>query len=184
MKYRRIDFCLMLLLAFLLAVPASVSTAQANLANQVLRLHVVANSDSKTDQAVKLQVRDAVLAHLAPVLVDAENQQEVRTRVTAELPQLAQVAQATLQEAQVSQSVTVRLQMDDYPTRYYSDAYALPAGQYVGLRVELGAGAGQNWWCVVFPPLCTDAAQAQQTDLHDAYTVRFRIAEMLAEWRN
>lgn len=182
---RRLEICLALLLAFCFGYTATVSAAQVQLSQQVLRLHVVANSNTAADQAVKLVVRDAVLDYLTPLLAAATDQTAVRALVSAELPTLAQVAQDTLTAQGIAQQVTAQISVESYPTRMYSDDYALPAGQYVGLRIALGSGTGENWWCVIYPPLCgevaTSGVDTAQTALNNPVTVRFQIAEWLGE---
>lgn len=125
---------------------------QDALADQVVRLHVVANSDSPEDQALKLQVRDAVLACSQPLLEGLDRERAIEM-LTRELPRLGQAAADTVAQAGYDYPVRVSLGEDRFPTKTYED-FALPAGTYTALRVELGEGAGQNWWCVVFPPLC------------------------------
>lgn len=112
-----------------------------------MRLHVIAVSDDDTEQAVKLQVRDAVLAYLEPQLVGVTDVDTARLRIADELDGIARAAQTAAGE----RPVRVSLGAEHYPTRDYG-TFALPAGVYTSLRVTLGAGAGHNWWCVIFPP--------------------------------
>lgn len=129
------------------------SVRQSALAGQVLRLHVVANSDSDADQAVKLQVRDAVLDQAQPALEGVTDSWDAEAVLTPMLPQLEQTARSVLVEQGLEDHVTVMLTDQWFPTREYGE-FALPAGQYRALKVVIGEGKGQNWWCVVFPPLC------------------------------
>ena len=132
---------------------------QEMLANRLVRLHVIANSDSETDQAEKLRVRDAVLAYLAPKLVAAESVSDARKLLYRERENILRAAQT-----ETGRAVTVTFTREHYPTRDYG-SFALPAGTYPSLRVILGAGAGHNWWCVVFPPLCTaDSVERQAVE--------------------
>lgn len=183
MKFKRIEVFVAFCIAVLFAYTALISTAQATLSNDVLRLHVVAHSDDTEEQQVKLLVRDAILAYLAPVLDNANDQTEVRQRVTKSLPEIATIAQRVLMENGMSHSVLAKITAEYYPSRKYAINYALPAGQYVGLRVELGEGTGENWWCVIFPPLCADVAQQESTVLNDETTFGFKLAEILGECR-
>ncbi len=147
-----------LLMAFAITLLAGcwASAEQAELAGQVLRLHVVANSDSEEDQALKLQVRDAVLAQAEPVLAGAADSSGAELALTPHLTELERVAREVLAAAGCEDDVAVSVSDQWFPTRQY-DGFALPAGQYRALRVVIGQGAGQNWWCVVFPPLCLAA---------------------------
>ena len=127
--------------------------SQSALANQVVRLHVIAHSDSQADQALKLRVRDAVLAAATPCLEGAADRQTAEALLTSHLEELADAGAAAVREAGYSYPVTVSLSDSWFPTKEY-ESFSLPAGTYRALRVVIGDGAGQNWWCVVFPPLC------------------------------
>ena len=129
-------------------------TQQRQLAEKLVRLHVVANSDSPSDQAIKLRVRDAVLAAAEPVLGSADDPEQA---LAAELPALECAAAEMLRALGREESVSVTLQNERFPTRDY-ETFSLPAGVYRTLRVTIGAGEGHNWWCVVFPTLCTAAS--------------------------
>jgi len=138
---------------------ASLGRQQA-LADKVVRLHVLANSDSDEDQALKLQVRDKVVARAAEILQQTHTRPEAEKALTAALPEFETLAEQEIQAEGYSYPVTARLEETEFPTKEY-DGFTLPAGEYLALRVVIGAGAGHNWWCVVFPPLCT----ATETDL-------------------
>ena len=167
----------------------------------VVRLHVLANSDSEADQALKLKVRDAVLAASAPLVQDCTTQAEAVETLTAHLTDLEAAASAVISSEGYDYPVTVLLGEEDYPTRTY-ESCAFPAGTYVSLRVLIGSGEGQNWWCCLFPPLCLSAATAK-SDNEDAfiqvgltkdqygiitetgktkYKVRFKLLEVLEDW--
>lgn len=144
-----------LLLAFGLTLTAGVwaSASEGALADQVLRLHVVANSDSEEDQALKLLVRDAVLARAGTLLDGVSGRTQAERVLSAHLDELARAGADALAAQGCGDTVAVRLADQWFPTKRYDD-FALPAGQYRALVVTLGAGQGRNWWCVVFPPLC------------------------------
>ena len=129
---------------------------QAALSGKLLRLHVVANSDSDADQALKLQVRDRILETLAPLSAQCRSRDEMAQALTRQLGTLRQAAEQTLRQAGCTDEVSVQLQREAFPTRYY-DGFALPAGDYLALRVSIGEADGHNWWCVCFPALCTAA---------------------------
>ena len=154
-----------LLLAFGLTLTAGVwaSASESALAGQVLRLHVIANSDSPEDQSVKLAVRDAVLAQAAPYLEGASNQQEAEAALEPHLDELAQVGAQVLAQAGRNDPISVSIADQWFPTKTY-DGFALPAGQYRALRVVIGEGRGQNWWCVVFPPLCLGSVTEESVE--------------------
>ncbi len=127
---------------------------QRSIAAGLVRLHVIAASDAAEEQALKLQVRDAVLSWLRPRLADAGSAAEAEAILARELPGIREAALA----ASEGRSVTVSLGSEDYPLRSYG-GFRLPAGRYRSLRVVLGQGEGHNWWCVIFPTLCLDAAE-------------------------
>ncbi len=154
-----------LALALALAATAIAATAllreQQALSEKLIRLHVVANSDSEADQAIKLQVRDAVLAVTEPLMEGAE---DPYAALSDALPEIESAAVNCLAALGVADPVTVTLGQEAYPTRVY-ESFSLPAGQYTSLRVTIGAGEGHNWWCVVFPSICFAATS---TDLESA----------------
>ena len=182
MQCKRIELAFIGLLAILFGYAAWVSLAQEQLSDGLLRLHVVANSDSVADQQVKLLVRDRVLELTEPLLEDAQTQDDVRQILNAHLQEITDEANAVLQQNGMPYSLSAQIAGEYYPTRQY-DTFSLPAGWYTGLKIRLGAAAGHNWWCVVFPPLCTNAAQAPQNDLCQGTTVRFKTAELVGEIR-
>lgn len=130
---------------------------EMGLYDNVIRLHVLAASDSEADQALKLQVRDAVLAYTEPLLQGVTDRAEAEELLRAAIPELEAVALQTVRENGSLDGVCVTLGQERYPTREY-EQLAFPAGEYLSLRVQIGKAAGQNWWCVLFPPLCMTAA--------------------------
>ncbi|MGE5673196.1 MAG: stage II sporulation protein R [Mycobacterium leprae] len=120
---------------------------------QYVRLHVVANSDSEVDQALKRRVRDEILAVTTPLLGNSATAQEAVQRAKAAIPQIEQVARQAIAANGASYPVSVTLGQYDFPAKAYGALY-LPAGKYTALRVAIGEAAGANWWCILFPPLC------------------------------
>lgn len=129
--------------------------------DRVLRLHVLAASDSERDQAVKLLVRDRVLETVSPLLTDVHDRDTAAAIVTANIPALQESAQETLEAMGCTEQVVVTLTEENYPTRAY-EGCTLPAGRYLSLRVIIGEGAGKNWWCVLFPSVCGRFATATE----------------------
>ena len=194
------EIALMVLAALILTSGAAALRTRSALADKVVRLHVLANSDSEADQALKLKVRDAVLAEATEALRGTESREEAGRRLTALLPELEETAQSVITENGYAYGVRAELAETPFPTKEY-DGFALPAGEYLALRVLIGEAAGQNWWCVVFPPLCTAAACDWQNAGRDAglaeddlslmaeedqgYQLRFRSVELwekLRQW--
>ena len=127
------------------------------LADKVVRLHILANSDSEEDQALKLRVRDRVLERATELLEQTGDRREAADVLQSHLPELERIAAKEIAAEGYDYPVTVNLENTDFPTKEY-DGFTLPAGEYLALRVIIGEGKGQNWWCVVFPPLCTAAS--------------------------
>jgi len=179
----------------------AIAYAETGLEEKLVRLHVVAASDSEEDQALKLAVRDEVLSALQPHLDGVSDVKEARRIIAEELPALEERLRVFLDGSGVEHSVKAELRREAFPTREYA-TFALPAGPYTSLRVSLDGGGGENWWCVVFPPLC--AASAMETlpegsyqtaglngrDLmlitqaDETYVVKFKLAEILGGVKN
>lgn len=167
--------------------------------SDVLRLHVLANSDTNEDQALKLKVRDAVLEASAPILEGCDSREDAIEKISANISLLTRAAQEAIAKEGRNDAVRIELSEEVYPTRDY-EAFCFPSGAYASLRVLIGDAAGQNWWCVLFPPLCLSAATEQNAE--DAmisvgltgdqyqiitetesptYSVRFRLLEVFEE---
>ena len=122
----------------------------------LIRLHVVAASDSREDQAVKLRIRDAVMAALQGDIVTSADAEEAKAYLQTRLADLKIIADDILKDAGMEETAAVTLEKECFPTREY-DTFSLPAGVYESLKITVGPGEGQNWWCVVFPSLCLPA---------------------------
>lgn len=180
------------------AVIFTVQTAalQKTLADKTLRLHVVANSDTDADQAQKLRVRDAVLGAVGALTDGCSSRAEAERALGAGLGRVQAAAQSVLDAEGCDLLVRVSLEDQRFGTRTY-DTFSLPAGTYRTLCVRIGAAQGHNWWCVVFPTLCTAASgeetariaaaggfDADETELvtdADGYVLRFKLLEWLDE---
>lgn len=127
-----------------------------NLNENVIRLHVVAASDSEEDQQIKLQVRDALIETLQPGMDGLADADAAKEYLMSRLEDLEETANRILTEAGSEDQATVTLAKEAFSTRDY-DTFSLPAGVYESLRVTIGQGEGRNWWCVVFPSLCLPA---------------------------
>lgn len=152
------EFALLIGAAACLISGALALQTQDRLAEKVVRLHVLANSDSEEDQALKLKVRDRLLAYTEPVLKEAADRREAEALLRGQLLELERVAQEEIRANGYDYEVSARLEDTAFPTREY-EGFHLPAGRYLALRLVIGEGAGKNWWCVVFPPLCAAAAE-------------------------
>ena len=155
-----------------------------------LRLHILANSDSPADQAMKLKIRDAVLSCSGELFSGCDTRQKMISAAQEQLPKIQQVAEQTALHNGYELPVTVSVTDMFFETRRY-DHVILPAGTYTAVRIELGAAAGKNWWCVLYPPLCVSAAQtgfteeeAQISDslLQQDALPRYRARLAVVEW--
>lgn len=178
---------LALLLGAALGLLAVVWPTAADAGDLPLRLHIVANSDSAADQALKLQVRDAVVEYLTPKLADVQDAAEAEQLVVRELANLERLAAGLC--AGAGYGCHGEVGAFDFPAKRYGRV-VLPAGEYRALKLNLGAAAGHNWWCVVFPPLCfvdecgdlRAADVAADGELRGAKrVVRLKIAEIFSE---
>ena len=151
------EIALLVGLAIFLISGALALQTQEQLSDKVVRLHVLANSDSEEDQALKLLVRDAILERAEDLLSKSGDREEAEGLLRGRLLEFEQVAAAVIAQAGYDYPVRVELEDTQFPTKEY-DGFTLPAGEYLALRVLIGEAKGQNWWCVVFPPLCTTAS--------------------------
>ena len=150
-RFYVIEIALMVGLALFLLTGGLALQTQDQLAEKVVRLHILANSDTEEDQALKLQVRDVVLERATEILKQSADRQDAEARLRGQLLELERLAAEEIRAEGYDYPVTVELTDTAFPTREY-DGFTLPAGTYLALRVVIGAGEGHNWWCVVFPP--------------------------------
>lgn len=149
-------FLILIFLLFIYTIICAVSYVNAvssNIESSVFRLHVIANSDSKEDQDLKYIVRDNILTYINEISKNASTKEEVIEIAQNNIDKIKQIAQETVYENGYNYSVNIKIGNFAFPTKQYGDI-SLPAGFYDALRVEIGSASGQNWWCVMFPPLC------------------------------
>ena len=163
---------------------------------ELIRLHVVANSDRVEDQELKLLVRDAIITSLRQALADVRDTEQAKEYLQENLPKLQELANKTLDAAGSAQQAVVTLCREGFPTRQYN-TFSLPAGIYEALRVTIGDGSGKNWWCVVFPSLCVPQTSQGFSDTaagagfpdalsgaltgEEPYQIRFYLLDKLGE---
>lgn len=152
-KLRSLETIFLICLALVLLLFVWLEREQSELSESVLRLHVLANSDSAVDQELKLKVRDRVLVEANELLKGETNVVEAQEILTKQLSRLAAIGAEVVAQEGFDYPVSAQLVETWFPTKEYHD-FALPSGQYDALRIVIGEGEGQNWWCVVFPPLC------------------------------
>lgn len=143
-----------------LIVNAKKSEMQGELAEQVFRFHVLANSDSEEDQALKMKVKEAIIAYMKQELPESDSVETTKKWARENLVQIQQVAAEIIAEEGYEYSVKAEVTICDFPDKTYGDI-TFPAGEYEALRIEIGQAKGQNWWCVLYPNLCfIDAVHA------------------------
>lgn len=158
--------------------------------NKMLRMHVIANSDSEKDQELKLKVRDAVLLAGKEVFNGSITADEAQEKIIPHISYLEQVAKNVIIENGFDYNVKITVQKEYFDTRVYDNSVTLPAGYYTAVKVIIGEGTGKNWWCVMFPPMClpTVSSKGSTEDVLDSqeneivtnsgkYKVRFKIVE-------
>lgn len=162
-RLRRWELVVLIGVALALLAGLWLEREQSELADSVLRLHVLANSDSDADQTLKLKVRDRVLVEAEAVLPDDASLEEAAWELSQNLERFAAVGAQVVAEEGYDYPVSASLEETWFPTKEY-EKFSLPAGQYQALRIVIGEGEGQNWWCVVFPPLCISSASESAQD--------------------
>ena len=200
MKTSKKILILLLTLALLVGILAVLPIhSESNIYDNVLRLHVIANSDSTEDQNLKLLVRDAILAETQKLLSGATDRQNAEQIISQNIERLRLVARQVVIDNGYSYPVSIVLGKEDYPTKNY-ESCAFPSGEYTSLQIFIGDASGQNWWCVLFPPLCLSAATDKDayasvgiTDSqyqiitetqNPKYKIRFKILESFSEVLN
>ena len=193
---RNVCICLMITVCMWFL---SVLSNKEQLRQNLIRFHVVANSDSEWDQNVKLKVRDAVVESLREEMDTIADMEAARVYLSENLPKIQQIANETLDALGVREDAVVSLCREAFDRRDY-DTFSLPAGVYESLRIVIGKGAGHNWWCVVFPGFCLPATTEGFEDVaagagfpktirhtltgEKGYEVRFFFLDALGELEN
>lgn len=147
---------ILIILLFIYVTFSAISYSKAicsNIYDSVLRLHVIANSDSLEDQNLKYLVRDNILNYMNSLTKDASSKEEIIKIVSDNLDKFQEIAQNTIYENGFNYTVSVEIGNFNFPTKSYGDI-SFPAGYYDALKIKIGEANGQNWWCVMFPPLC------------------------------
>lgn len=189
-KHWETALALGLVLTFLLSM-ASFSVQCSNIRSDVLRLHILANSDSESDQALKLKVRDELLKNSGDIFSNDTDISQAMASAKQNLSKMTKIAQNTVKKQGYDYPVTVKLEKTYFETRHY-EKYTLPAGVYNAVRVLIGSGKGHNWWCVMYPSLCLPAAadnydaaldenEQDVVENYPKYEIKFKIVEAF-EW--
>lgn len=183
-------------IAFMILFAIQPIASAENLYSSVIRIHVVANSDSPRDQAVKFAVRDEILTYAKENFSNLKSKEEAAAEISSHLKEIEILAAGIVEKTGENLPVAAILENEIYPTREY-DSLSLPAGEYLSLQIRIGEAEGQNWWCVLFPPMCLNSALgAEDALMHagmekenvklvtldgESYRVRFKILELWQE---
>lgn len=154
---KRLLICAIIVMAITLVAGLFPVHGESEIYDTVVRLHVVANSDSDKDQALKLKVRDRILEVVSPAVKDCRSQTEAIARIGEIMDEIDVAAREVIEEEGFDYDVQISLTEEYYPTKNY-ESCAFPEGEYVSLQIKLGNSEGENWWCCLFPPLCLSAA--------------------------
>ena len=164
---------LVVVLAAIFAIPSGSSNAD------FLRIHIRADSNDQADQNVKFQVKSAVVEFLTPYLANAQTKQQAMSVVKSQLSNIERVCDKVLRENGFSYTSHAKLCQEQFPDRNYGDV-TLAAGVYDALIIELGSGSGNNWWCVVYPPLCFVGGESNGSN---SIVYKSKLLEIINEWK-
>ena len=169
---------------------------QQNIAKEVLRFHVIANSDTKEDQKLKMQVKTELLEYMNGFLKESDGLEETKETVLGHLTEIKQTAKEIVEESGYEYRVEAKMEKCEFPEKVYGNC-TFPKGEYETLTVTIGAGKGHNWWCVMYPPICLPAAE-KKDELEDVlekeqidilenqpkYEIKFKIVEIFESIAN
>jgi len=202
---KKILICALIILSLAFIVGLFPVHGESEIYDTVVRLHVLANSDSEEDQALKLKVRDRVIETVTPAVKDCGSQTEAIAAIGGVMEEIEAAAREVVSAEGYDYDVDVVIGKEEYPTKSY-ESCAFPSGEYISLRVRIGDAEGQNWWCCLFPPLCLSAASDEADESNEdafiavgltseqyklitesdtpKYKLRFKILEMIEKWFN
>lgn len=168
-------FCISLVCLSIIILTIALVSQAGGVNEEYLRIHIRANSNADCDQSVKLDVRDAVVEYLTPVIANSACRDELEKSLKCRKNDIKSVAERVLEDKGYAYGASVKVTAEQFPTRVYGQL-TLEAGIYDALIIELGSGEGDNWWCVVYPPLCFTGGGGK-------FAYKSRILEIIAEWR-
>lgn len=185
MKLNKFEISLIIAMFLTLGITAFAETSFENMSDKMIRFHVLANSNEQYDQNLKLLVRDEVFDYASEITSDIDDKSSAYDILSQNLYEIEMIATNIVHENGYDYSVDVSLEQEYYPQKDYED-FSLPAGQYLGLKVKIGKAEGDNWWCVVFPPLCNQLAYDTKnlTDeeidfiTNEDYQIKFKVVDI------
>lgn len=173
-----IGFILTVIFAVCLVIPSKENNAQALDKTCYIRIHIRANSNNDVDQNVKYKVKSAIVDYLTPIIAECETLNEAHAQIASKLQEITNVANVVLKSNGFNYTANARLNDEYFPTRAYADV-VLDEGVYDALIVELGSGTGNNWWCVVYPPLCFIGAENEGSN---TIVYKSKIVELINKY--
>ncbi len=188
-----LSLCFAFIIAFSVSVARMQNRFDEELYGNVIRLHILANSDSEFDQQAKIQIKNRVVDHISQLTCGAQSAEDAADIIMANKDKINEYVQTVAQELGYDYEVSTDFSDEKYPVRYYS-GFAFPAGTYKSLRINLGNGIGKNWWCVLYPSICVAPVDEvdellQKNGISDEtvryicedekYILRFRFLELL-----
>lgn len=177
--------CLLVCALLMSVIPTE---ADAAIYEDTVRLHILAKSDSAEDQALKIEIRDKLLLKYSEELKGTKSAEAARDALLGKLPEIERDVEEWVREGGFSYGARAELSREWYETRCYAN-FTMPAGEYTSLKITLGEGDGQNWWCVMYPPMCLDCALGEKETLSEeelslisgsGYNVKFKLLELSA----
>ena len=186
-EMKKILLPIIMILASTLFIAVMPTDAEAAIYEDTVRLHILANSNSTEDQALKLALRDSILDRYGKTLSAFESIEDAERELSDTLVDIEAFADSKIKELGYDYKTDVTLTNEWYETRQY-ESFSLPCGYYSSLKIVIGEGAGENWWCVMYPPLCLDAAtssksysDAEELLISKKYNVKFKVLELISE---
>lgn len=191
-KKIKISICVSMIVAIIFSICSFAKTSE-QIRSDVLRLHVIANSDSNVDQNLKIRMRDFLLEEGKSIFDGSVNVENAVKKIEPQIPALEKSAKEFIRASGFDYDVKISLSREYFTTRTY-ETVTLPAGKYLALRVVIGSGEGHNWWCVMFPPMCVPAADKKDeieniftedeiklVESSPKYEIRFKVVEICEE---
>lgn len=160
---KKLAFSIMAAVIFTFFISSYSASTEKNIADNVIRLHIIANSDSEKDQEIKLKIRDRIIKEMSPILSNTKNIEESKKLVSENIKTIQTIANDELQKNGFSENVQCFLTEDNFPVKTYGNI-TFPPGKYTALKIMIGSGEGKNWWCVMYPPLCFVDGDTVMTD--------------------
>lgn len=186
MKFLKIELAIIFSLFITLTYTAFATNSAEQVSSKVIRFHVIANSDDTADQQLKLAVKDEVFAFISDLTANCDTNEQAFDVISQNIEEINSLSSKIIEQNGYDYTSTTFLHNEYYPQKDYGD-FSLPAGYYTGINIEIGDAVGQNWWCVLFPPLCNQTAydtknlNPDDLDFISSYEFRFKFIDVLSQ---